>query len=185
MSFPCWPHLFVQTFFATLATEAAFTVAAKTARSIEHIGAVDPHAASLYFRCNIQRKVDVLAPYTGSQPIARIIGERNRFGRSAERHRDQHRAKDLHLGNSCRGRDIGEKRWWKEIPFRWTRPRGLPHVCTFLDTLRYQALNLLELPWRDDRPHIYRFIQWVTKTELLHTDAQFADQAVRNVLLHE
>ena len=86
---PLRPEIGVKPFFAALAPEAAFAVAAEAGRGIEEIAAVNPDAAGFDLARGFQRQADVLAPDGGSQPVARIVRQLDRLARGAEAHRHQ------------------------------------------------------------------------------------------------
>src|SRR5260221_13742628 len=151
--FPAWTYILVETFFTAFAPIATFTIAPKTTGGIKHVCAVHPDTASLQFRGNIQGKVDVLAPDTGSQAITSIVGKRHGLRGCAEGHGDQYGPKDFDLGNGGSRRNIGKKCGWEEVAVRGTGPRGLPHCRTLFITMFHDALNFVNISGRAIRAH--------------------------------
>src|SRR6266699_2147286 len=134
---PRWTYILVEALFATFAAKAAFTGAAKARRCIKQISAVDPHRSSWHVGGLVQGEVDVLAPYTGREPIARVVRQLYCLGGGAESHRYEHRSKDLDLGDG-RGRgDVGKERRWEEVALGGTGPGWLPHYRALFDALSY------------------------------------------------
>src|SRR6266566_111804 len=161
-------YILVEALFATFAAKAAFTVAAKARRCIKQISAVDPHRSSFQFGGHVQGEVDVLAPHTGREPIARVVRQLYCLGGGAESHRYEHRSKDLDLGDG-RGRgDVGKERRWEEVALGGTGPGWLPHYRALFDALSYQALNLLQLRGGDDGADVYCLVQGIADAQFLH-----------------
>src|SRR5258708_10301962 len=143
--FPAWTYILVETFFTTFAPIATFTIAPKTTGGIKHVCAVHPDSASLQFRGNIQGKVDILAPDTGSQAITSIVSKRHGLRGRAEGHGDQYGPKDFDLGNGGSWRNIGKKCSRVEVVFRGRGPRGRAHGRDRFNTLGHEALHLIKV----------------------------------------
>src|SRR5262249_51221310 len=93
--------------------------------------------------------------------------------------------KDLNLGNCCGRRDVGKQGWREEVALRRTGPGRLPERSALFDALINQVLDLTQLTRRDNSGHINRFIQWLSYPQSLHTGAQFREDALSHVLLHQ
>src|SRR5688500_12214104 len=77
---PLGAEVLIQPFFAALSTVAALPVASEAGGRIEQVGAVDPDGACLQLGCNVESKVDVLAPDRGRETIACVVAEGHGFG---------------------------------------------------------------------------------------------------------
>src|SRR5260370_2501548 len=119
-------YVLVQPFLAALAAKTALAITTKATRSIEQVGAIDPHGPGLQFGSHVQGKIDVLTPYAGRQAIACIIRKFHGLSRSTEGHRDQHRADDFDLVNGCSQGNVWEERGREEVSLRCTAHCRLP-----------------------------------------------------------
>src|SRR5204862_4166137 len=91
--------------FSTLPAEPGLAIPAEPGGGVEQVRTVDPHDARFDLRRNVEREVDVLRPDARRESVRRIVGELDRFGGGTERHRDEHGAEDLDLGDRGRRRD--------------------------------------------------------------------------------
>src|SRR5208337_2021925 len=78
-----------QAFAAALAAEAALAIAAEARGGVEHVGRIDPDDASLDPGRDFERAIDVFGPDGGCEPVARVVGERDRLVGRAERRGDE------------------------------------------------------------------------------------------------
>ena len=178
-------QIFQQAFPAALAAESALAVAAETAGSVEQVRAVHPDDPSFQLRGNMQCHVDVLAPNAGRQAIDGVVGQLNRFSRSAKRHRSQHGSEDLLLRNDGCGMHIAQQRGRIVKAARRQSDLRLPASCALRDSLANHALNTIELHARDDRTDVDCLIQRKADAQRAHALADLADQSLGDAFLHQ
>ena len=76
------------------------------------------------------------------EAVRRVVRQRDRLARRAERHRDEHRAEDLDLRDRRRRLHVGEQRRRIEAALRRARPRRLPHRRALGHALRPRASRM-------------------------------------------
>ena len=174
-----------QAFPAALASVAAFAVAAKSAGSVEQIGAVDPHHSGFKLRSDVQRDVDALAPHASRQSIHGIVRQFDRFAGSAEGHRRQHRTKNFLLRHNRSGMNVAEQRGRIIKSARRQFDLRLPAGRALGDSLIHQPLDSIQLHPRHDRADVDGLVERRAGAQGAHTVADFGDERLGNALLHQ
>src|SRR5690606_28754396 len=107
---PRGPQILEHALPAAFAPEAALFVPAEARGRVKPIGGVDPHYACLHLGGHVQGQVDVFRPDAGGQAVGRVVGQLHRLDGRAERHADQYRAENFHLGHGRCRRHAGQER---------------------------------------------------------------------------
>src|SRR5260370_18789208 len=80
---------------------------------------------------------------------------------------------------------VAQQCGWKIQPSRGQGNGGLPAGGSCAAALSAQPLNALELHARDDGPNVNGFVQRRTDSQGVHAVLNFADQLIRDALLHQ
>ena len=104
---------------------------------------------------------------------------------SAKRHRREHRAEDLLLGDDRCGMHIAQQRGRIIKAARRQRDLRLPAGCTLGDPLTNHALDTIELHARHDGADVDCLIQRKADAQAAHAFADFADQSLGDAFLHQ
>ena len=178
-------QIFQQAFLAAFASVSTLTVAAEAAGSIEEVRAVHPDHAGFELRSHVQCDVDVLAPDARCQAIDRIIGQFDRFSRSAECHRGEHGSEDLLLRNDRRRMHIAQQRRWIIKSARRQSDLRLPAGCAFGDALIDHPADAFQLDPRNDRADVDRFVERRADAQGAHAFPNLGDQSLSDAFLHQ
>src|SRR5207302_5590937 len=90
-------HVEVEGIVAAVAADAGGFGAAERRRQMPHVLRIDPHHAGLDALRETVRAADVLGPKVGGEPVAYVIGDRQRFLLVGERDHREYRPEDLFL----------------------------------------------------------------------------------------
>ena len=178
-------QVFQQASLAAFAPVSALAVATEATRRVEQIRAVHPHDASFQLCRNVQRHVDVLAPNARRQAIDGIVGQLNRFPRSAKCHCGEHRTEDLLLRDDRCRMYIAKQRGRIIKASRRQRDLRLPAGCALSDPLINHALDTIELHAGNNGADIDCLVQRKTDAQVTHALPDLADQGLRDTFLHQ
>src|SRR5690606_14498515 len=182
---PRGPQILEHALPAAFAPEAALFVPAEARGRVKQIGGVDPHYACLHLGGHVQGQVDVFRPDAGGQAVGRVVGQLHRLDGRAERHADQHRAENFHLGHGRCRRHAGQERGRVEAARLGLGPRRLPQHGAFLLAFGDQLFNALQLHRRDDGAHVDGFVQRIANAQRFHAPLQLLDERALHGLLHQ